>query len=194
MKTAADHFLFKFSYKKIIKKIRNSIADFEHLQIKKIRLLLNKWGKIKIEITDLQEPVGKVIVIISQSKIFSTDRFRYFKTTNRKLYDKEYAMHKSKGLYEVLYLNEKNKLAEGSRSNIFLKKGKQWFTPPLNSGALPGIYRKHFMEKNPEVSERNIKVEDLFNIDSLVLTNALRGEIKVSKVFINNNEFVEFGQ
>ena len=194
MKTAADHFLFKFSYKKIVKEIKNSIADLEHLQIKKIRLLLNKWGKIKIEITDLTEPVGKASVIISQSKIFSTDRFKHFKTTNRKLYDEEYAIHKSKGLYEVLYLNEKNELAEGSRSNIFLKKNNKWFTPPLQSGALPGIYRKYFIENNINTSEKDIKIEDLSRSDGLLLTNALRGEIKVSKVFINNNEFVEFGQ
>ena len=192
MKSAADHFLFKFPKKKIMKRIEKSISELDQKQIKKIKVLLNKWGKIKIEISDLLESVDKVSVIISQNKISSTDRFRHFKTTNRKLYDKEYASYKSKGLYEVLYLNEKNELAEGSRSNIFLKKNNQWFTPPLNSGALPGVYRKFFIENNINTSEKNIKIEDLLKADGLTLTNALRGEIKVKKVFINKEEFIDF--
>ena len=194
MKSAADYFLFRFQMKKIMKRIENSISDLDQKQIKKIKLLLNKWGKIKIEISDLSESFDKVSVIISQNKISSTDRFRYFKTTNRNLYDEEYEMYKSKGLYEVLYLNEKNELAEGSRSNIFLKKDNQWFTPPLNSGALPGVYRKFFNENNINTSEKNIKMEDLLNADGLTLTNVLRGEIKVNKVFITNEEFIDFQQ
>ncbi|MGB5288762.1 MAG: aminotransferase class IV, partial [Ignavibacteriaceae bacterium] len=116
----------------------------------------------------------------------------HFKTTNRKIYDEEYSVYKSKGLYEVLYLNEKNELAEGSRSNIFLKKDNLWFTPTLNSGALPGIYRKFFIKNNINISEKNIKIEDLLNADRLLLTNALRGEINVNKVFINNEEFIDY--
>ena len=192
MKSASAHFLFKFPKKKIMKRIEKSISELDQRQIKKIKLLLNKWGEIKIEISDLLESVDKVSVIISQNKISSIDRFRHFKTTNRKLYEKEYESYKSKGLYEVLYLNEKNELVEGSRSNIFLKKDTQWFTPALNSGALPGIYRKYFIENNINTSEKNIRMEDLLNADGLLLTNALRGEIKVNKVFINNEEFIDF--
>ncbi|MGB5529653.1 MAG: aminotransferase class IV, partial [Ignavibacteriaceae bacterium] len=176
----------------IMQRIEKSISELDQRQIKMIKILLNKWGEIKIKISDLPESVNKVSVIISQSKIISTDRFRHFKTTNRKIYDEEYSVYKSKGLYEVLYLNEKNELAEGSRSNIFLKKDNLWFTPTLNSGALPGIYRKFFIKNNINISEKNIKIEDLLNADRLLLTNALRGEINVNKVFINNEEFIDY--
>jgi len=192
MKTASDHFLFRFPQKKIINRIEKSILELDQRKMKRIKLLLNKWGKVKIEISDLSKPGDEVSVIISQNKISSTDRFRHFKTTNRKLYDEEYAMYKSKGIYEVLYLNEKNEFAEGSRSNIFLKKDNKWFTPLLNSGALPGIYRKYFIENNINTSEKNIKIEDLLNADGLLLTNDLRCEIKVNKIFINNEEFIDF--
>ena len=38
----------------------------------------------------------------------------------------------------------------------------------------------------------SIKIDDLFKADSLMLTNALRGEIKVNKVYLNDEEFIEF--
>ena len=192
MKSVSDYFLFRFPKKRIMKRIEKTISELDQRHSKKIRLLLNKWGKIKIEASDLSESFDRVSVIISQSKILSTDRFKYFKTTNRNLYDKEYSAYKSKGYYEVLYLNEKNELAEGSRSNIFLKKDNQWFTPPLYSGALPGIYRKYFINNNINAFEKSIKIDDLRNADGLILTNALRGEIRVNRVYINDEEFIEF--
>ena len=169
-----------------------SIEELDKQQIKKIRLSLAKWGKIKIDVSDILKPSKDISVIISQNKINSTDKFRYFKTTNRKLYDDEYALYNSKGFYEVLYQNEKDEIAEGSRTNIFYRKGTNWFTPALNSGLLPGIYRKYFIERHSDISERNIKIEDLIEADELLLTNALRGELKVDKLFINSEEYVAF--
>ena len=146
MKSAADYFLFKFNEKKIRKQIEKSIVTLIRKQIKKIRLALKKWGEIRIDESDISMLPKNVSVIISQNKINSQDKFRHFKTTNRKLYDEEYSRYSSKGFYEVLYLNEKDELAEGSRANIFLRKADSWYTPSLESGALPGIYRKHFIE------------------------------------------------
>ena len=192
LKSASDHFLFKFPKKKIMTRIEKSISELDQGQIKKIKLTLNKWGEIKIEISDLPDSRDKVYVIISKNKISSTDRFRYSKTTNRKLYDEEYASYKSKEFYEVLYLNEENEFAEGSRSNIFLKKSNQWFTPPLISGALPGIYRNYFIKNNINTSEKSIKIDDFFQADGLMLTNALRGEIRVNRLYINDEKYIEF--
>ena len=47
---------------------------------------------------------------------------------------------------------------------------------------MPGVYRKYFIEMHPDVIEKNIKIEDLVNADELLLTNALRGEVKVNKL------------
>ena len=184
MKTAAYFFLFKFSRKRIIKFIERSTAALEINEVKKIKLLLNKWGNVKIKINDLPDISNDVNVVVSKNKISSSDRFRYFKTTNRKLYDDEYNKYLSRKFYEVLFLNEKDEVVEGSRTNIVIRVGNTWITPPLNSGALPGIYRKYFIEKYPEVEERNIKIEDLFNAEAILLTNVLRGEVKVNKVFV----------
>jgi para-aminobenzoate synthetase / 4-amino-4-deoxychorismate lyase len=192
MKTTADYFLFKFNEKKIRKQIDKSIADLDKQKIKKIRLSLAKWGEIRVNVSDIEKPAKDISVIISQNKINSSDKFRYFKTTNRKLYDDEYKHFSSKGFFDVLYLNEKDEIAEGSRTNIFFRKGTNWFTPAIESGLLPGVYRKYFIETHPDISEKNIRIEDLINADELLITNALRGELKVDKLFINSEEYVAF--
>jgi len=192
MKSAAEYFLFKFNEKKIRKQIEKSIEELDKQQIKKIRLALKKSGEIKIELLDFPEFLENVSVFISQNKINSTDKFRHYKTTNRKLYDDEYGQFRSKGFYEILYLNETDEIAEGSRTNIFLRKKNVWSTPSLESGALPGVYRKYFVQNHPNVFEKNIRVEDLIKADELILTNALQGEVRVSKLFITPEEYVTF--
>jgi para-aminobenzoate synthetase/4-amino-4-deoxychorismate lyase len=190
MKSAADFFLFKFNEKKIKKQLENVLFGLAEHSNKKIRLALAKCGEIRIEVSEIKVTGNNDSAIVSQSRINSTDKFRHFKTTDRKLYDDEYEHFCSKGFFEVLYLNEKNELAEGSRTNIFLRKQKSWFTPSLESGALPGIYRKHFIANIRNISERTLTIEDLKIADALVLTNALQGEIKVKKLFLSPRDFI----
>ena len=192
MKSAADYFLFKFNEKKIRKQLIKSIEGVDKQKPKKIKLLLTKWGEIKIDVSDIPKLMKNISVIISRNEIDSTDKFRHFKTTNRKLYDDEYALYNSKGFYEVLYQNEKDEIAEGSRTNIFIRKGSSWFTPSSDSGALPGIYRNYFIGQNPEVSEKTLNVDDLLSAEEVVLTNALRGEVIVQKLNITPDEYITF--
>ena len=192
MKSAANYFLFKFNEKKINKRIESVFSDIGKRQNSKIRLTLSKWGKVRIDVSNISRLSKNVSVILSQNKINSQDKFRYFKTTNRKLYDDEYSYYSSKDFYEVLYLNEKDELLEGSRTNIFIRKDNIWFTPLLEFGALPGVYRKYFIEMHPEVSEKKLKIDDLVNADEILLTNALRGEVKVNKLFLTPNEYITY--
>lgn len=190
IKSAAEYFLFKFSKKKIRNKLEDIVSGLDINATSRIKLVLNKWGEVKIEVSDIQKNKKKVSVIISSSKINSKDKFRYFKTTNRKLYDDEYSFFNSKGFYEVIYLNENNYLTEGSRTNIFFRKDDTWFTPSLDSGALPGIYRKYFITEHIDVIQKNLKVEELIEADELILSNAVRGEVVVHKLFITMDEYI----
>ncbi len=192
MKSAANYSIFKCNEKKIKKQIESAVSDLDQQQIKKIRIALNKWGEVNIDVSDISKLKKDISVIISQNKINSRDMFRHFKTTNRKLYDDEHLNYSSKRFYEVLYFNEREELAEGSRTNIFLRKENVWFTPSLESGALPGVYRKYFIEMHPGVTEKKLTIDDLVNADELMLTNALRGEVNVKKLFLNQQEFITY--
>ncbi len=65
---------------------------------------------------------------------------------------------REKGFWEVVYVNRKGYLTEGSRSNIFFVNEKKLLTPEL-SMVLPGITRAKVLQL---ASEKNIPSEETF--------------------------------
>lgn len=84
------------------------------------------------------------------------------------------------GFNEVLFLNEKGFLAEGSFSNIFIVKDKKIYTPPVHSGLLPGILRDYII-KNNEVIKREITLDEVKSADEIFITNSLVGVMWVNR-------------
>ena len=79
------------------------------------------------------------------------------------------------GLRESILCRD-GKLVEGSRSNVWvLREGVLW-TPPVESGALPGVVRKRVLssaaEMRVDVREGAILAEDLEDCDGLFFSNA----------------------
>jgi para-aminobenzoate synthetase/4-amino-4-deoxychorismate lyase len=190
LKLAAEFFLFNFKERKIRKSFDDKIVELEHGKKYKIKINLNKWGKIKIETSDLQSAAENVKIVVSEKKINSQNRFQYFKTTNRRLYDAKYQKYSAKGFFDVIFLNEKNEVAEGSITNIFIRKDNSWLTPKLTSGILNGIYRSHLL-KDDNIKEKLIFIEDLLKADEIKLVNSVRGEIRVNQLCYGN-EVIEF--
>lgn len=192
MKQAAEYFLFPFDENKIISKISAELRKIEKTKIYRLKILLSKSGKTNIMIEEFKQKDISINIILSSNRINSRNKFQYFKTTNRKLYDDEYRHFKSKGFFDVIYLNENDDVAEGSITNIFIKKGEVILTPSLQCGILPGIYRRYYLRTHPEIKEKRISLDDLLTADEVILTNSLRGAVKVNSIYLNENEFIEF--
>ncbi len=190
LKVSADYFLFRFDEEKIRKKISSSLKI--HKGLKRIKLTLNKWGDAGLFVNEYPHQPEQITVIISGKKISSGNIFQYFKTDNRKLYDREFAEDYAKGFFDVIFQNEKGQMTEGAISNIFIRKGNTWFTPPVKCGLLPGIERKSWLESDVNVSENILYLNDLLNCDEIVLTNSLRGRTRVDKLYLNYSEFREY--
>lgn len=186
LRKAADFFLFNFNERKIknaVLKILKQIQDKRYkIQEKKqyrLRLMLDKWGKVGLEINELNETYNNVKIAISDYKVDSKSKFRYFKTSDRELYDREYKKYREAGFFDVVFFNEKDELAEGSITNIFIRKNNSWFTPKLCCGLLNGIYRDYFISKHPDCIESILYKDDLLNADEIILTNSVKKEIRV---------------
>lgn len=71
---------------------------------------------------------------------------------------------------------------EGSYTNVFVKNGNEFFTPPDDGKIVAGICRKYFIRylklKGLIVREEYFGVDKLKN-GEIFLTNALRGVIKI---------------
>ena len=149
-------------------------------------------GRLNHFVSPIVRDTKEVNVIISEKVIDSQNRFQYFKTTNRNLYDDEYKKYSVQGIFDIIFFNEKGELAEGTITNIFIHKNETVFTPPLSAGILSGVYRKWLLKNNFNTIERKLFKTDLLEADKIILTNSVRGEVMVNKLFLDENEFIEF--
>lgn len=83
------------------------------------------------------------------------------------------------GYDETLLFNEKNELTEASSCNVFMVKGDEIATPPLDHQILPGITRALLIGVLQEymgmtVSERVISMDEVQQADELWLTSSTR--------------------
>lgn len=123
----------------------------------------------------------------------STSKLTYIKSTCyvENLMEKEAA--RKERFNEVLFLNERGELTEGSTSNLFFIKGNNIHTPRVSSGLLNGIIRK-WIVKNYSVIEETYTLDDLINSDGIFVTNSLMGIMKVNRLEnldFDENKFIE---
>jgi 4-amino-4-deoxychorismate lyase len=115
-------------------------------------------------------------IALTQLKLDSAEPFLQHKTTYRPWYDpvtQWLAQHLD--YFDLIFLNEKGELCEGSRSNIYVLKNGAWLTPPLASGLLGGVLRTQLLETH-QVEEAILTPSDLTTDKaSIRLSNALRG-------------------
>jgi para-aminobenzoate synthetase/4-amino-4-deoxychorismate lyase len=194
LKSAADFFLFYLNEKKVLKQISKSILQLDVNKKYVLKLMLGKWGKVTIEIKEHLQKKDFNCIIISEQQINSRNKFQYFKTTNRVLYDSEFRKYSLKNFFDVLFLNERGEISEGCITNIFIKKRNTWLTPPINAGIIPGIYRNHFLKTVPDTIETPITINDLSEAEEIKMVNSVRGEVKINRVYFNENEFVDIGK
>ena len=107
----------------------------------------------------------------------SADPFLAHKTTNRRRYDTDWQRcHDELGADEVLYVNERGELTEGSRTNLFLAVGGHdvLLTPTQSCGLLPGVLRTEMLS-NGTAEERVLTRVDLDAATRIFLGNSVRG-------------------
>lgn len=149
----------------------------------RVRLTVDGLGLPQVSLRPIPAvSVSPRRVAISESRIDSDNVFRRHKSSRRQLYDAEYARASAAGLFEVLYLNEKGRVAEGSRTNIFVERGTEMLTPPVADGALPGVFRSVVLDTDVRAREESLEVRDLENADSLFVCNAVIGLVGVELI------------
>lgn len=81
------------------------------------------------------------------------------------------------GIDEGFFLNPKGSLTEGTTTNIFLIKGNELLTPPVEDGLLPGVTRDIAIDlagqKGLEVTERGFDKEEVLRSDEAFVTNSV---------------------
>ena len=103
------------------------------------------------------------------------------KTSLRSSYDAAMQAAMAAGAFDRLFLNAEEALTEGARSNVFVKLGGQWFTPPLSAGVLPGVMRAAVLADPAwQARERVLRREELAAAEGWMVCNALRGLLRAT--------------
>jgi len=140
----------------------------------RIRLTLDEAGEIACTTAPLGTTKGLWRCTISPQRLSSTDMLARHKTNWREVYDGEWARH-CPPFDEVLFLNERDEVVEGSRTNIFVERDGILLTPPLEAGALDGVLRQALIAEG-RCREARLLPEDL-QTGNVYLGNSLRGLI-----------------
>ena len=173
LEESAAYFGFPFSREELVTRLEElgeSLAG-RH----KVRILLNANGDIFVATEEIAEAASApelLRVAVSQYRTDSSDPFLYHKTTRRALYDTELRSHPSCG--EVIFLNERGEVTEGSYTNIVVSRQGEFLTPALNCGLLPGVLREELIEAGA-IREAVLTLDDITNADGFWLINSVRG-------------------
>ena len=177
---SASYFGFSFD----LESIRDSLRLHEkELQVQsegrrafRVRLALDKGGVVRITQDEIAAAQDIERVAIAFERIDSRNRFLYHKTTNRQFYDRALRCAAEMGLFDLFFSNQRGEVTEGARSNVIIRKGKEYHTPPVRCGLLPGVFRQHlFNSRNFGLRETVLYPEDLAAADEVFLCNSVRG-------------------
>jgi 4-amino-4-deoxychorismate lyase len=145
----------------------------------RLRLELSRDGEITLTTAPfvLQAPGSVWTLRIADARTTSTNPLIHHKTTCRELYDAARKEFPAAEADEVILLNEKGEIAEGTITNIFVDDGMgRLLTPPLSSGCLAGVLRTSLICAKKAVNQR-LRPEDLVG-KTLYVGNSLRGLIR----------------
>jgi 4-amino-4-deoxychorismate lyase len=136
----------------------------------RLRLTLDRDGRVEWAVAPLPPAKPGWRVGLATERLRSGDPWLRVKSTRREVYDRARAAL-PEDRDEVIFLNERGEVCDGSITTVFFDRGRGMRTPPLACGLLPGVLRASL-----GVPEEILLAEDLPNL-RLWVGNALRGLI-----------------
>lgn len=144
----------------------------------RVRLHLGEDGAFTVTALELGTPPSPLRYVVSSTPMFSANPFLLHKTVRRDVYDHEWRHYSSvAGIDEVLYVNERGELTEGSRTSVFLQRGGRLVTPALGCGLLPGVLRAHLLSTG-QAEEAVLTLDDLRQAEAVYVGNSVRGLLR----------------
>lgn len=146
----------------------------------RLRLTMEGKGGLQLEQAPLPQAKADWVVGLAEARLDSADPWLRLKTTRRAAYDRARAALPP-GFDELVFLNERDEVCEGTITTVFFDRGEGLRTPPLTSGLLPGVLRAAL-----DVPEEVLPARDLGQVQ-LWLGNSLRGLIR-ARFFAEKSE------
>jgi branched-subunit amino acid aminotransferase/4-amino-4-deoxychorismate lyase len=177
-------------------------------RIKKIRVTVTAgdsgfWAgtrsnpRILIIVTDYKIPSEPFKLCVSPFRVDQDSPFRNVKTLAFIIEMTSRKQAYSCGFDDGILLNRAGNVAETTSANIFWVKDGRLFTPPLNSGCLEGMTRKHILELAERhgipVTERDIGLGGLIRADEIFVTSSLKIILPVALITTSQTYRYKYG-
>ncbi|TWB60894.1 4-amino-4-deoxychorismate lyase [Rhizobium sp. ERR 922] len=145
----------------------------------RVRLTLDREGKTEVATAPFVPLLPDTVwrLRVAATRLDSSDKLLRFKTTRRGIYEAARAEYRPDEADEVLLLNEKDEVCEGTITSVFLEDSADLLrTPPISSGLLAGVLRTELIcQRKARVGR--IRLDDLRD-RPLYVGNSLRGLIR----------------
>ena len=140
----------------------------------RLRLTLDAKGGIEVTQAALPPARAEWRLALAGERLDADDPWLRIKTTRRAAYDAARAAL-PEGIDEVIFLNQRGEVCEGTITTLFFDRGAGMRTPPLSSGLLAGVLRAEMLDGG-RCQEELLLAADLPQV-RLWVGNALRGLI-----------------
>ncbi|RUM23834.1 hypothetical protein EFQ99_20605 [Rhizobium vallis] len=149
----------------------------------RVRLTFDPQGRITVTSAPFVPLAPETVwtIRIAETRLQSPDRLLRFKTTRRAVYEAARAEYAQTEADEVILLNERDQVCEGTITSVFLDDGSGMLrTPPISCGLLAGVLRTEL------ICQRKARVGRLTLADleagRLYVGNSLRGLIRANLI------------
>ncbi|UWR08072.1 MULTISPECIES: aminotransferase class IV family protein [Ruegeria] len=159
-----------------LQRVGEVVAGLSGADPLRCRLTLDVTGKPEVTTGPLADNPPGWSVGIATPRLTSSDFWLRHKTTRRAIYNQARA-ELPDGVDELLFLNERDELCEGTITNLFVEtEDGRLLTPPVAAGLLPGILREELLETG-RAAEAVLTLHDLAAAHRVWMGNSLRGLI-----------------
>ncbi|GMV99036.1 MAG: aminodeoxychorismate synthase, component I [Candidatus Hydrogenedentota bacterium] len=169
MARSANYFGFTFDPQRIQTTLENARIGANPARV---RLILSPEGAPSLEWETLTPLPAILRVALAPVPVDSRDRMLFHKTTDRDLYTT--ARNARADYDDAILWNERGEVTESTMANIVVQIDGKKYTPAVECGLLPGIFRAMIL-KAGVVSERAIHVDELRRAQGIWLVNSVRG-------------------
>ncbi|TXH81711.1 MAG: hypothetical protein E6Q77_07665 [Rhizobium sp.] len=150
----------------------------------RVRLTLDREGQTQVTTAPVVPLLPDTLwrVRIAATRLDSSDKLLRFKTTRRAVYEAARAEYRPDEAEEVLLLNEKDEVCEGTITSVFVADDPDTLrTPPISAGLLAGVLRTELIcQRKARVGR--IRLDDLKD-RPLYVGNSLRGLIRAQLIW-----------
>ncbi|HKD22128.1 MAG TPA: aminodeoxychorismate synthase component I [Rhizomicrobium sp.] len=140
----------------------------------RVRMTLDETGSFETTSAPLAAGKPQWRFTLSPVRMDSRDTLLRHKTDWRDVFEHEFETVAAAGLDEIVFLNKREEVTEGSRTNLFAKLDGELVTPPVSAGLLPGCLRQEMLDEGI-CKEKTLRRDDLVRARALFLGNSLRG-------------------